>query len=100
MINMVTNQVDMSTSSLACLLCACTNFSLNFAQTCILHKKMCLSLLQELANAKGNILENKELLDSLNKTKQSSITISDSLAESVRLQAVLDQVRFQVSASV
>ena len=50
-------------------------------------------LLQELANAKGNILENKELLDSLNKTKQSSITISDSLAESVRLQAVLDQVR-------
>ena len=48
--------------------------------------------LQELANAKGNILENKELLDSLNKTKASSITIADSLAESVRLQAPLDQV--------
>lgn len=47
---------------------------------------------QELANAKGNILENKELLDSLNKTKASSITISDSLTESVRLQASLDQV--------
>jgi len=47
---------------------------------------------QELANAKGNILENKELLDSLNKTKASSITIADSLAESVRLQASLDQV--------
>lgn len=51
------------------------------------------SLLEELAGAKGNILENKELLESLNKTKQSSITISDSLAESVRLQASLDQVR-------
>ncbi|XP_052794024.1 cytoplasmic dynein 2 heavy chain 1-like isoform X3 [Mya arenaria] len=51
------------------------------------------SLLEELANAKGNILENKELLDSLNKTKASSITIADSLAESVRLQASLDQER-------
>ncbi|KAI0210443.1 Cytoplasmic dynein 2 heavy chain 1 [Lamellibrachia satsuma] len=50
-------------------------------------------LLEELANATGNILENKELLDSLNKTKQSSITISDSLVESVRLQAALDQER-------
>ena len=48
--------------------------------------------LQELASAKGNILENKELLDSLNKTKASSITIADSLAESVRPQASLDQV--------
>ncbi|XP_053400577.1 cytoplasmic dynein 2 heavy chain 1-like [Mercenaria mercenaria] len=51
------------------------------------------SLLEELANAKGNILENKELLDSLNKTKASSITIADSLAESVRLQTSLDQER-------
>ncbi|KAJ8297986.1 LOW QUALITY PROTEIN: hypothetical protein KUTeg_024517 [Tegillarca granosa] len=48
---------------------------------------------QELANAKGNILENKELLDSLNKTKASSITINDSLTESVRLQSSLDQER-------
>ncbi|XP_022324921.2 cytoplasmic dynein 2 heavy chain 1-like isoform X2 [Crassostrea virginica] len=55
--------------------------------------KMEESLLEELANAKGNILENKELLDSLNKTKASSITISDSLTESVRLQASLDQER-------
>lgn len=53
---------------------------------------MWLCVFQELANAKGNILENKELLDSLNKTKASSITIADSLAESVRLQASLDQV--------
>ncbi|OWF37256.1 Cytoplasmic dynein 2 heavy chain 1 [Mizuhopecten yessoensis] len=51
------------------------------------------SLLEELANAKGNILENKELLDSLNMTKASSITITDSLTESVRLQASLDQER-------
>ncbi|KAK3801155.1 hypothetical protein RRG08_006872 [Elysia crispata] len=51
------------------------------------------SLLEELANAKGNILENKELLDSLNKTKASSITITESLTESVRLQASLDQER-------
>jgi len=49
-------------------------------------------LFQELAGAKGNILENKELLDSLNKTKASSITIADSLSESVRLQTSLDQV--------
>lgn len=55
--------------------------------------KMEESLLEELANAKGNILENKELLDSLNKTKASSITISDSLTESVRLQTSLDQER-------
>lgn len=54
--------------------------------------KWIVSVFQELANAKGNILENKELLDSLNKTKASSITISDSLTESVRLQASLDQV--------
>ena len=51
------------------------------------------SLLEELANAKGSILENKELLDSLNKTKASSITISESLSESVRLQTSLDQER-------
>lgn len=56
------------------------------------HAHLTLSGFQELANAKGNILENKELLDSLNKTKASSITISDSLTESVRLQTSLDQV--------
>ncbi|KER30421.1 hypothetical protein T265_03154 [Opisthorchis viverrini] len=50
-------------------------------------------LLEALANAHGNILENKELLLSLNKTKQSSMTISDSLKESSRLQAELDKER-------
>ena len=54
----------------------------------------CGSGLQELANAKGNILENKELLDSLNQTKQNSITIVQSLDESVKLQTSLDAVSF------
>ena len=45
-----------------------------------------------MANAKGNILENKELLDSLNQTKQNSITIAQSLDESVKLQTSLDAV--------
>ncbi|KAJ8027756.1 Cytoplasmic dynein 2 heavy chain 1 [Holothuria leucospilota] len=51
------------------------------------------SLLETLAKAEGNILENKALLDSLNKTKSSSQTISNSLTESVQLQASLDQER-------
>ena len=52
----------------------------------------CWVCLQELANAKGNILENKELLESLNQTKQSSTTIVQSLDESVHLQKALDSV--------
>ncbi|GAB1603232.1 cytoplasmic dynein 2 heavy chain 1-like isoform X1, partial [Argonauta hians] len=51
------------------------------------------SLLEELANAKGNILENKELLASLNKMKASSNTVTESLEESVQLQKALDQER-------
>ncbi|XP_070553238.1 cytoplasmic dynein 2 heavy chain 1-like isoform X2 [Ptychodera flava] len=51
------------------------------------------SLLEELAQAEGNILENKDLIDSLNKTKASSMTIAESLTESVRLQTSLDQER-------
>jgi dynein heavy chain 2 len=52
------------------------------------------SLLEELASAKGNILENKELLESLNKTKESAATIEKSLEESVRLTESLDAVIF------
>lgn len=48
------------------------------------------SLLQELASAQGNILENKELLDSLNKTKASSLAITESLAESSQLEEALN----------
>ena len=60
---------------------------------------LCIVGLQELANAKGNILENKDLLDSLNQTKQNSITITQSLAESVKLQTSLDAVRSAESDS-
>lgn len=51
------------------------------------------SLLEELASAKGNILENKELLESLNKTKESSATIEKSLEESLKLTESLDKER-------
>uniref|UniRef100_A0A4W6FB81 Dynein cytoplasmic 2 heavy chain 1 n=1 Tax=Lates calcarifer TaxID=8187 RepID=A0A4W6FB81_LATCA len=51
------------------------------------------SLLETLATAQGNILENRELIDSLNQTKASSALIQDSLLESHRLQASLDQER-------
>ena len=51
------------------------------------------SLLQELASAEGNILENKTLLDSLNETKAKSLTISESLQESIQLQSSLNQER-------
>uniref|UniRef100_A0A7N6AJF6 Cytoplasmic dynein 2 heavy chain 1 n=1 Tax=Anabas testudineus TaxID=64144 RepID=A0A7N6AJF6_ANATE len=46
---------------------------------------------QTLATAQGNILENRELIDSLNQTKASSALIQESLLESHRLQASLDQ---------
>ncbi|MFT7803200.1 cytoplasmic dynein 2 heavy chain 1 [Arapaima gigas] len=51
------------------------------------------SLLETLATAQGNILENKELIESLNQTKSSSALIQGSLSESHRLQASLDQER-------
>ncbi|KAM9801492.1 cytoplasmic dynein 2 heavy chain 1 [Neosynchiropus ocellatus] len=51
------------------------------------------SLLETLATAQGNILENRELIDSLNQTKASSALIQESLVESHRLQASLDQER-------
>mmetsp|Transcript_9476 Transcript_9476/g.27062 ORF Transcript_9476/g.27062 Transcript_9476/m.27062 type:complete len:1740 (-) Transcript_9476:175-5394(-) len=51
------------------------------------------SLLQSLATSSGNLLENKELLDSLNETKSKSATISSSLENSHRLQVTLDQQR-------
>ncbi|XP_059389922.1 dynein cytoplasmic 2 heavy chain 1 isoform X3 [Carassius carassius] len=51
------------------------------------------SLLETLATAQGNILENKELIESLNQTKASSALIQQSLTESHRLQTSLDQER-------
>ena len=44
------------------------------------------ALLDQLSTSSGNILENKELLDSLNQTKTKSATIENSLKESVILQ--------------
>jgi dynein heavy chain 2 len=43
-------------------------------------------LLNQLANSSGNILENRELLDSLNETKTKSAVIEVSLTESEHLQ--------------
>ncbi|VDM16092.1 unnamed protein product [Hydatigera taeniaeformis] len=50
-------------------------------------------LLEELASSRGNILENTDLLDSLNKTKHSSITVAQTLAEFERLQVELENER-------
>jgi dynein heavy chain 2 len=51
------------------------------------------SLLQELANSTGNILENKSLIDSLNKTKTHSNEILQSLTNSKQIQHDLDLQR-------
>lgn len=48
-------------------------------------------LLKELASAQGDILQNKDLLNSLNETKASSEDISKALAESKNLEAELDR---------
>lgn len=48
--------------------------------------------LQTLATSQGNILENKDLIESLNQTKASSALIQESLKESHRLQSFLDKV--------
>ncbi|XP_075448514.1 cytoplasmic dynein 2 heavy chain 1 isoform X2 [Ascaphus truei] len=52
------------------------------------------SLLETLATSQGNILDNKDLIESLNRTKASSALIQESLTESHRLQISLDQERY------
>uniref|UniRef100_A0A8D8QIW2 Cytoplasmic dynein 2 heavy chain 1 n=2 Tax=Cacopsylla melanoneura TaxID=428564 RepID=A0A8D8QIW2_9HEMI len=47
------------------------------------------NVLKQLANAEGNILENKALLKSLNETKSSSEEISQALTQSKKLQSDL-----------
>lgn len=49
-------------------------------------------MLQTLATSQGNILENKDLIESLNQTKASSALTQESLKESHKLQISLDQV--------
>ncbi|KAG8584671.1 hypothetical protein GDO81_004716 [Engystomops pustulosus] len=51
------------------------------------------SLLETLATSQGNLLDNKDLISSLNQTKASSALIQESLSESHRLQISLDQER-------
>ncbi|KAI8810783.1 dynein heavy chain and region D6 of dynein motor-domain-containing protein [Cladochytrium replicatum] len=51
------------------------------------------ALLKELANATGNILENHTLLSSLNETKEKANTISESLKNSLQIQANLNNER-------
>jgi len=50
-------------------------------------------LLEQLADASGNILENEPLIKSLEGAKAAAITITESLEESNRLQVDLDQQR-------
>jgi dynein heavy chain 2 len=50
-------------------------------------------LLEQLADASGNILENDALIKSLEGTKLAATTITESLAESSKLQIDLDQQR-------
>jgi dynein heavy chain 2 len=50
-------------------------------------------LLESLADASGDILENQPLLQSLDGAKEKALTISEALAESNRLQVDLDQQR-------
>lgn len=50
-------------------------------------------LLEQLADASGNILENDALIKSLESTKIAATTITESLAESSKLQIDLDQQR-------
>ncbi|KAF4663535.1 Cytoplasmic dynein 2 heavy chain 1 [Perkinsus olseni] len=50
-------------------------------------------LLEQLAAVEGDILGNQRLMESLNRTKDSAISIAESLQESARLQDALDQQR-------
>eukprot|EP01105_Mastigella_eilhardi_P022238 TRINITY_DN5471_c0_g1_i1.p1 TRINITY_DN5471_c0_g1~~TRINITY_DN5471_c0_g1_i1.p1 ORF type:complete len:3987 (-),score=1077.90 TRINITY_DN5471_c0_g1_i1:1263-13184(-) len=50
-------------------------------------------LLEQLGQAKGNVLQNQQLLDSLNETKRKSAEIEKSLAASQQMQEELDRQR-------
>nr|XP_032832089.1 cytoplasmic dynein 2 heavy chain 1 [Petromyzon marinus]XP_032832097.1 cytoplasmic dynein 2 heavy chain 1 [Petromyzon marinus]XP_032832104.1 cytoplasmic dynein 2 heavy chain 1 [Petromyzon marinus] len=51
------------------------------------------SLLESLATARGNVLENRALIDSLNQTKASSSVIANALNAALQLQGALNQER-------
>ncbi|VDO52988.1 unnamed protein product [Onchocerca flexuosa] len=50
------------------------------------------SLLQTLASSEGSLLDNTDLLDSLNKSKENAETIATSLIEADKLQKQLVKV--------
>ncbi|CAD7696589.1 unnamed protein product [Ostreobium quekettii] len=50
-------------------------------------------LLHALATSEGNVLENKDLLESLNETKAKSLTIQDGLTKSAEVHRSLDEQR-------
>ena len=52
------------------------------------------SLLEELSNSEGNILENQALLQSLDETKAKSMDITTKLAESAELQVQFPTQQF------
>ena len=51
------------------------------------------NILDELANSEGNLLDNKQLVDSLNNTKAQSIEIEKALKDSQKFQQSLDTQR-------
>jgi dynein heavy chain 2 len=51
------------------------------------------TLLHTLATSTGNILENQQLIDSLDETKAKGTTVKESLEESTSLQESLDEQR-------
>ena len=51
-------------------------------------------LLTTLSQATGNILDNRELLSTLDATKAAAVDISGALAESVRLQVCLGSIQY------
>ena len=52
------------------------------------------ALLTTLSQATGNILDNRELLSTLDATKAAAVDISGALAESVRLQVCLGSIQY------
>ncbi|KAK3929891.1 Cytoplasmic dynein 2 heavy chain 1 [Frankliniella fusca] len=98
-VNFITSPAGLSGQLLACALCA-ERPELDKRRGELLRQEEELSaqlhtlqdgLLQQLAQAQGDILQNKELLASLNETKAKSAAISESLEESSRLQSELNK---------
>ncbi|XP_034239710.1 cytoplasmic dynein 2 heavy chain 1 [Thrips palmi] len=99
LVNFITSPAGLSGQLLACALCT-ERPELEKRRGELLRREEELSaqlhtlqdgLLQQLAQAQGDILQNKDLLASLNETKAKSAAISESLEESSRLQSELNK---------